>query len=113
MEIADAFIINKADRADADLFANNLKKIIQQKETHLPVFKTIASTEQGIDELSNFISSAQNKTNNRKELLLYEKAYKLLQHKHLAGINKNELRKAIALAVNSPDFNLYNFIEAY
>src|SRR6201985_1906777 len=40
MEIADAFIINKADRADADLFANNLKKIIHQKEeTETPVFK--------------------------------------------------------------------------
>ncbi|WP_419788680.1 methylmalonyl Co-A mutase-associated GTPase MeaB [Mucilaginibacter sp. SP1R1] len=32
MEIADAFIINKADRADADVFANNLKKIIGQKK---------------------------------------------------------------------------------
>jgi LAO/AO transport system kinase len=31
MEIADAFIINKADRDGADLFANNLKKIIGQK----------------------------------------------------------------------------------
>ena len=113
MEIADAFIINKADRADADLFANNLKKIIQQKETQLPIFKTIAATGVGIDELTTFIASAQNQKNSRKELLLYEKAYKLLQHKRMAGVNKNELRKAIALAINSPDFNLYSFIERY
>jgi len=33
MEIANAFIINKADRDDAGLFANNLQKIIHQKET--------------------------------------------------------------------------------
>src|SRR5476651_2696415 len=31
MEIADAFIVNKADRENADLFANNLKKILLQK----------------------------------------------------------------------------------
>ena len=31
MEIADAFGVNKADRADAELFANNLAKIIHQK----------------------------------------------------------------------------------
>ena len=31
MEIADAFIVNKADREGADIFANNLKKMVQQK----------------------------------------------------------------------------------
>ena len=52
MEIADAFIVNKADRDGADIFANNLKKIIQQKETQIPVFKTIASQNTGIDEIA-------------------------------------------------------------
>ena len=43
MEIADAFIINKADREGADLFINNLKKILQQsKENKVSFFKTVA-----------------------------------------------------------------------
>ncbi len=67
MEIADAFIINKADRPDADLFANNLKKIIHQsKEDYIPVFKTIASTGDGISEVVDFILSAPPKKINVK-----------------------------------------------
>src|SRR6195952_174556 len=54
MEIADAFIVNKADRADADVFANNLKKMVQQKGAHIPVFKTIASQNDGVIEIIDF-----------------------------------------------------------
>jgi LAO/AO transport system kinase len=114
MEIADAFIINKADRADADLFANNLKKIIQQKkEEKLPVFKTIASSGVGIDEVVNFIISASHQKNNRKELLLAEKAYKIIQQRRMANIDKKTLRDAIAKALLKPGFNLYGFVEGF
>jgi LAO/AO transport system kinase len=114
MEIADAFIINKADRADADLFANNLKKIIHQsKERQLPVFKTIASGNVGIDEVVDFISSSSNQKNSRKELLLAEKAYKIIQEKRMAGIDKKKLQGGIAKALNDEGFNLYSFIENY
>src|ERR1700748_333019 len=82
MEIADAFIVNKADRDDADVFANNLKKIIHKKGTdETPVFKTVATTGAGITEITDFILSAQNIKNTRKEFLLIEKAYKLIQQK--------------------------------
>ncbi|WP_214071983.1 methylmalonyl Co-A mutase-associated GTPase MeaB [Mucilaginibacter sp. dw_454] len=114
MEIADAFIINKADRDDADLFANNLKKIIHQKETtETPVFKTIATTNQGIDEVVQFILSAQNIKNTRKEYLLAEKAYKLIQQKRMTGIDKKKLRQDLAEALNDKGFNLYNFVNLY
>lgn len=114
MEIADAFIINKADRADADLFANNLKKIIHQKETlEIPVFKTIATTNEGIDEITQFILSTQNIKNTRKEFLLAEKTYKLIQQKRMAGIDKKKLRQDIAEALKVEGFNLYNFVERY
>jgi len=114
MEIADAFIINKADRADADLFANNLKKIIHQnKEKQLPVFKTIASSGAGIDEVTGFILSASHQKNTRKELLLTEKAYKIIQQKRMANVNRKKLGDEMAKALLKADFNLYNFVEAY
>jgi len=113
MEIADAFIVNKADRADADLFTNNLKKIIQQKkENKQPVFKTIASKNEGIDEVINFIKSASHLKNNKKELLLSEKAYKLIQERRMANVDKKKLRQAIAEALAKPEFNLYNFLDS-
>ncbi|HEY0244391.1 MAG TPA: methylmalonyl Co-A mutase-associated GTPase MeaB [Mucilaginibacter sp.] len=114
MEIADAFIINKADRADADLFANNLKKIIGQNgNKELPVFKTIASQGEGIGNLINFIDSASGFKNERKEFLLAEKAYKIIQQKRMAGIDKKKLRQDIAKASSNPEFNLYVFLEKY
>jgi LAO/AO transport system kinase len=112
MEIADAFLVNKADRADADLFVNNLKKI-QLTENPLPVFKTVASKNIGIDEVINFIHSNAGKKNSRKELLLAEKAYRILQQKRMAGIDKKKLQQDIAKALEGSNFNLYSFLERY
>jgi LAO/AO transport system kinase len=113
MEIADAFVINKADRPDAELFANNLKKIINQnKANEIPVFKTIASTGEGIDEVSSFILNASYQ-NKRKELLLAEKAYKIIQSKRMGDVDKQKLKLAIAKASAEAGFNFYNFLDRY
>ena len=113
MEIADAFIVNKADRDGADLFANNLKKMVQQKETDIPVFKTIASQSNGVGEIVDFILSNPDKINNRKEYLITEKAWKIIQHKRMTDINKVKLQQAIAKAMRDPQFNLYSFVEQF
>jgi LAO/AO transport system kinase len=113
MEIADAFIVNKADRDGADIFANNLKKISQQKGDSIPVFKTIASQSTGIDEITAFIRSAPNIKNIRMDFLLADKAYKLIRQKRMLNVDKAELRKKIAGEMSNPGFNLYAFIEKY
>jgi LAO/AO transport system kinase len=114
MEIADAFIINKADRADADLFANNLKKIIhQKKEQGPPVFKTIASTGEGLDKVVDFLKSKSHLKNDRKTLLMSEKAYKLIQQRRMVDVDKKKLRQTIAEALVKPEFNLYSFLNDY
>jgi LAO/AO transport system kinase len=112
MEIADAFIINKADRDGANLFINNLKKIILQKgDDNLPVFKTVASKNEGIDEITNFILSQPQIKNSRRELLLTQKAYNIIQQKIMAGINKKKLQQDIAKALKVEGFNLYVYVE--
>ena len=111
MEIADAFIINKADRDGADAFANNLKKLVQQKHKSVPVFKAIATQTGDFDEIINFITTARPQ-NSRKEILLTEKAYKLIQQKRMASIDKKQLQQQLAKAMTEPGFNLYNFINA-
>jgi LAO/AO transport system kinase len=114
MEIADAFIINKADRADADLFTNNLKKIIQQKGSDdLPVFKTVASQGQGIDAVAEFIFTKPDLKSKRKSILLTEKAYKIIQQRRMADVDKKKLQQNIAEASVKPGFNLYSFIESF
>jgi LAO/AO transport system kinase len=111
MEIADAFIVNKADRDGADIFANNLKKMVQQKGGQIPVFKTIAPQNVGVAEVVNFILTANDIKNTRKEFLLTEKAYKIIQQKRMAGIDKAKLQQQIAKAFTDPQFNLYSFLE--
>jgi LAO/AO transport system kinase len=114
MEIADAFIINKADRAGADAFANNLKKIIgQKKDGQPPVFKTIASQASGINEVIGFIKSSANIQNKRRELLLTEKAYKLIQQKLTQHIDRKKLQHDVAEAFKDKKFNLYSFVDTY
>jgi LAO/AO transport system kinase len=112
MEIADAFIINKADRDGADLFINNLKKIVQQGKNDLPIFKTIASKNEGIAPVTDYMLAATGK-NQLKELLLTQKAYHIIQHKRMAGINKKKLQQDIAEALKKDGFNLYAFIDTY
>jgi len=113
MEIADAFIVNKADRDGADTFANNLKKISQQKNEDVPVFKTIASMSAGIAEIVEFIVSAQNIKNTRKQFLLADKAYKLITQKRMANVDRQQLREEILELSTNAGFNLYSFVDSY
>jgi LAO/AO transport system kinase len=113
MEIADAFIINKADREGADLFVNNLKKIIHQKETLLPIFKTVASQNEGIDSITDYLLSNIKTKNSRRELLLNQKVYNIIQQHKMAGIDKKKLQQAITEAIKAGNFNMYKFAEEY
>lgn len=113
MEIADVFIVNKADREGAALFSNNLSKIIKQNHSNIPVIETIAIENTGIEELLAIIMTAQKKNFKKKEFLLAEKAYKIIREKRMEGIDKKMLRQTITEALKEPDFNLYSFIERF
>jgi len=114
MEIADAFIINKADRAGAELFTNNLKKILVQKKDDVPpVFQAVASQHSGIEAIASFVKHFAYLDHKRRELLLTEKAYQLIQHKFMQHIDKKKLQHDLAEALTDERFNLYNFVAAY
>ena len=113
-EIASAFIVNKADRPDADIFANNLKKITElAKGVLIPVIKTNALTGEGIKQAVDFIKSKPLGNNKLSGHLLTEKAYKLIQEKKMAGINKNKLHVDLISARLHSDFNFYDFVAKY
>jgi LAO/AO transport system kinase len=116
MEIADIFVVNKADRPGAAAFVKNLRQMLAPAfSTHtqeIPVIKTIASQKEGIVELKEKIeshSTSQNKE--RKNWLLAEKAYQLLKNKRMADVNKQELKQAVEKEGTA--FNLYRFVEKY
>ena len=117
MEIADIFVVNKADRPDADLFVSNLSTMLapafHSKNTTIPIIKTVAPAKQGIDELYAAILNQIDhpKLNEKRSWLLAEKAYYLIGQKRMKGIDKNELKDKIA--EEGKNFNLYEFINAY
>ena len=117
MEIADIFVVNKADRPDADLFVKNLRLMLAPVYHHttipVPVIKTIASQKQGITELYQAINQhlGQQLINKKGSWLLAEKAFYLIQQRKMKGINKKLLKTIIEDA--GTDFNLYRFIQNY
>ena len=117
MEIADLFVVNKADRPDADLFVNNLKLMLapafSSRTEEVPVVKTIASQKAGISQLYELIVNkiSAHTINSKRFWLLAEKAYYLIQQKRMQGIDKAELKKKIE--EKNLDFNLYKFIRDY
>jgi len=114
MEIADAFIVNKADRADAGLFANNLVKILHQNGSDdTPVFKTVATTGEGITEVAGYVLSANRKKNHRKQFLLAEKAYHIIQQKRMEDVDRKKLAQQLMEAMKDSRFNLYNFLDSF
>lgn len=117
MEIADIFVVNKADRANADEFVKNLKILSHSKASdwEIPVVKCVASQYIGIDELINvveqhthFISSNAE----RKIHLLTEKAYQLIQQKRMKDISKLALYELIKIKITESDFNIYQIINS-
>ncbi|MBY0542288.1 MAG: methylmalonyl Co-A mutase-associated GTPase MeaB [Sphingobacteriaceae bacterium] len=113
MEIAQGFVVNKADREGAEIFANNLKKLVQGQHQDIPVFKTVADKGDGLIELCNWLLATNKTVNERKHLLILEKAYRIIQHQRMLDIDKIKLRNAIDEALLTPDFNVYRFIEKW
>jgi LAO/AO transport system kinase len=116
MEIADIFVVNKADRPDADTFYRNLKSMLQPAfhatVLDIPVIKTVASQKKGITELHEAINSRlkQVQTKEKKYRLLADKAYYLLQKHRMKNISKDDL---LATIQKENITNVYSFITRF
>ncbi|MEZ4885568.1 MAG: methylmalonyl Co-A mutase-associated GTPase MeaB [Chitinophagales bacterium] len=117
MEIADIFVVNKADRPQANQFSKNLQKLVHNKpqsEWQTPIIKTIATKEEGIEELAEQINAHHqiNYTNTKKAFLLTQKALQIIQHRRMKDIDQRVLHQQIVAAIaENPNFNLYAFLQ--
>lgn len=116
MEIADIFVVNKADRPDADTFVKHLRQMLAPTfSTHyneVPVLKTTATQKEGIPELLDIILHQLQKAHlsDKNFWLLAERAYYLIEQKRMKGVDKTILKKEIETAYQKGNFNLYKFI---
>lgn len=113
MEVAQAFVVNKSDRDGADAFSNSLRKMVTEQHQESPVFKTVADKNTGVSDVCDWILSSDAINTTKKEYLLAEKAYKLIQHQKMMGVDRRELLEQIQAALKQPSFNLYSFVEQW
>ena len=116
MEIADVFVVNKADRSDADVLVNSLQNQLHMSgRDYIPVLKTVAVEAKGVNEvIATFNQEQANEKNlERKKILLAQKALRIIQKSRMKGFDANALKEAIATAMQQPGFNLFGFIQPY
>lgn len=111
MEIAQGFVVNKADREGADVFANNLKKLVHSQHQQIPVFKTVADKKEGIAELCDWLLKPVAIDHKRRSFLLAEKAFKIIQHYRMGNVDRKLLHSAIVEAMKNKEFNVYRFTD--
>lgn len=116
MEIADVFVVNKADRPDADMFVKHLRLMLapafSKHYNEVPVLKTTASQKEGVKELLDIILHQLQKAHltDKKFWLLAERAYYLIEQRRMKGVDKAVLKKEIESSYQKGSFNLYKFI---
>jgi LAO/AO transport system kinase len=116
MEIADVFVVNKADRPDATAFVKNLQAMLapafSRKKTPLPILQTVATRGEGVEELATTLETLQRaaSSNEKRSWLLAEKAYQLIQRKRMGDVSRSTLHHQIEKALQQQEFNLYRFV---
>ena len=118
MEIADIFVVNKADRDNADEFVKNLKYLAHTKASswEIPVSKCIATQQIGIEDVINHIEEHHEFTSShstRQAYMLTEKCYQLIQHARMHDVYKNELHEQITEKLKQGKFQLFQFVKQF
>ena len=116
MEIADVFVINKADRADADAVVNSLSHQLQMNgRDNIPILKTVAVESKGVKELIAEIYLRQNSSENtnRKLILLAEKALRIISKNRMKNFDREKMKSELSMEMTASNFNLYSFVKQY
>ena len=118
MEIGDLFVVNKSDRAGADIFVANIHKTLHERPLkdgwHIPVLKTSAVNNEGVEELAEMIIKHQQQHPPQKNTrLLAEQAYRLIQAARMHDVRIDDLVSAIDAKMEDGGFNLYEFTKRY
>ena len=116
MEIANIFVVNKADRDNAESLYRNLKSLVHEKANssyEIPVLKSIAIHKQGIDQIVEAIEkhlSLHQEFSEKALQLLTEKAWQLIIAHKMKDTSKTQLKATIKNSLESGNFNLYSFV---
>jgi LAO/AO transport system kinase len=115
IEIADVYVVNKADHENVDTFIKQLNSSLHLRPPTAwtpAVIKCIATTDDGIEELAEEIQEHHHAgIHEKKNFLLLEKALRLLTYEKMKKVNRDDLKEKLFRAASEKDFNLYRFLE--
>lgn len=104
MEIADLFVVNKADREGADRVEKEVRAMQSLASSHdswvPPVVKTVASTGEGIDELTETIEQmkqwlyADGRLEARRKMYWRERITEMMRHGLMRQVREHGLSDA-------------------
>ncbi|MBA3829444.1 MAG: methylmalonyl Co-A mutase-associated GTPase MeaB [Taibaiella sp.] len=119
MEIADIFVVNKADRDAAESVYHNLRIMVHEQAVdgvETPVIKTIATEQTGIEalalEVEKHLSGHQALTDKRIQLLA-DKSWQLIEARQMSKVDRHVLLAHLKEALRASDFNIYAFINSF
>ena len=119
MEIADIFVVNKCDRSGADTFVKYLRNMLapafSSKQQEVPVLKTAASKNEGIEALYDAIklnNGLQNSLQNKVRLYA-QKVFLLITKIRMKDIDIDDLQKDITVKMEEEKFNLYSYLKNF
>jgi LAO/AO transport system kinase len=113
LEIADLFIVNKADHPGAELYVKNLQAALHYSERNSEIIETIATEDRGIDQVISAVEKQLHSTGAKRENKIAEKAYRLILAERMKTVEKPELLEQIRKKVLSGQFNVYAFVEEF
>ncbi len=118
MEIADIYVLNKADRDGASTFIKNLNILAHTNARdgwEAPVIKTVATKNEGLAELLEAINKHHNHgaNNNKKAHLLAEKAIMLIKNLRTKDISFAEIEQELQQLIGQKNFNLYQYVSKF
>ena len=82
----------------------------------IPVVKTIATEHNGIETLAKAVEqyfAELNSIPEKRIQLLADKCWQLIQAQRMKNIDRAELIKKLAAALNEPGFNIYAFTQRF
>jgi LAO/AO transport system kinase len=119
MEIANIFVVNKADREAAETLYRNLRMLVHEKAGHgkeIPVVKTIATSNTGISELAEAVETyfkEHNELPEKRLHLLVEKSWQIIEAQRMKDIDRKKLMSSLAAELEKDDFNIYAFTKKF
>lgn len=116
MEIADVFVVNKADRPGTDVFVKNINTMLAQdksnKKANAIVLKTIAQIGEGVDILQQKIDTIiKTELINQNKQLVIERAYQLIAKKRMRDVSRLKIQEE--MEADQSHFNLYQFVQRF